>query len=99
MNTTNEADVPVLPQVDVSLAVQRENIRRKIHEQRELIKSGLVGPESEENSVYPRSHTMRFFADRPGLATKLAVQLAGVFVGAKVLKSVSAAVGFAKMLR
>ena len=99
MNTTNEADVLVSPQVDVSLAAQRENIRRKIHAQRELIESGLGGPDSEENTAYPRSHTMRFFADRPGLATKLAMQLAGVLVGARVLKSVSAAVGFAKMLR
>lgn len=98
MNMTNESDVVVSPEVDVSLAVQRETIRRKIHAQRELIISRL-GPDPEENTAYPRSNTMRFFTQRPGLATKLAMQLAGVFVGARVLKSVSAAVGFAKMLR
>lgn len=98
MNTTNQSDVLVSPEVDVSLAEQRENIRKKIHAQRELIESGL-GPDPVENTVYPRSHTMRFFTRRPGLATKLAIQLAGAFVGARVLKSVGAAVGFAKMLR
>ena len=98
MNMTNQSDVMVSPEVDVSLAVQRENIRRKIHAQRELIQNRL-GPDPEEYSSYPRSHTMRFFTHRPGLATKLAMQLAGAFVGARVLKSVGAAVGFAKMLR
>lgn len=98
MNTTNESDVVVSPQAEVSLAVQRETIRRKIRVQRELIQNHL-GPEEQENTAYPRSNTMRFFTQRPGLATKLAMQLAGVFVGARVLKSVSAAAGFAKMLR
>lgn len=98
MNMTNQSDVMVSPEVDVSLAVQRENIRRKIHAQRELIQNRL-GPDPAENTAYPRSNTMRFFTQRPGLATKLAMQVAGMFVGARVLKSVSAAVGFAKMLR
>ena len=98
MNMTNESDVLVSPEVEESLAVQRENIRRKIHVQRELIQTRL-GPEPAENSVYPRSNTMRFFTQRPGLATKLAMQVAGMFVGARVLKSVSAAIGFAKILR
>lgn len=98
MNMTNESDVLVSPEVEVSLAVQRENIRRKIHAQRELIQTRL-GPETGEKSLYPRSNIMRFFTQRPGLATKLAMQVAGMFVGARVLKSVSAAIGFAKMLR
>lgn len=100
MNTTNESDVVVSPQVDVSLAVKRENIRKKIHAQRAFIQSRL-GPEPEpvESRAYPRSNTMRFFAQRPGLASKLVMQFAGVFVGAKVLKSVSTAIGFAKLLR
>lgn len=98
MNQTSESDVVVSPEVDVSLAVQREAIRRKIHAQRAVIRSGL-GPDPVENTTYPRSHIMRFFTQRPGLATKLAMELAGVVVGAKILKSATAAIGFAKMFR
>lgn len=98
MNMPNESDVLVSPEVDMSLAAKRESIRGKIHAQRELIQDRL-GPEPVENSAYPRSNTMRFFSQRPGLATKLALELAGVFVGARILKSVSVAIGVAKMLR
>ena len=73
MNMSNESDVLVSPEVEVSLAVQRETIRRKIHLQRELIQTRL-GPDPVENTAYPRSNIMRFFTQRPGLATKLAMR-------------------------
>ena len=98
MNTQNTSDVMVSAEVDMSLAAKREILRSKIHAQRELIETRL-GPDPVENTAYPRSNTMRFFSQRPGLATKLAVELAGIFVGARILKSVSVAIGFAKMLR
>lgn len=98
MNTNNTSDVVVSVEVEVSLATQRETLRRKIHAQRELIENRL-GPDRVENAAYPRSNTMRFFTQRPGLATKLAVELAGVFIGARFIKTVATAIGFAKNLR
>lgn len=98
MNTQNTSDVLVSAEVDMSLAAKRETLRSRIQAQRELIETRL-GPDPVEKNAYPRSNTMRFFSQRPGLATKLVVELAGVFVGARILKSVSAAIGFAKMLR
>ncbi len=82
----------------VSLLKQRELLRLEMRIQRQVIAQQL-GPVREENTGYPRSKTMRFLQQRPGLVTKLALELATVLVGARFIKSFSTAVGFARMLR
>ena len=81
-----------------SLDAQRDALRQKMQQQRELIAMKL-GPDRTERPAFPRSNTMRFFYDRPGLATKLAVEVASVLVGARIFKSVAKTVGFAKMVQ
>ncbi|MGH8107308.1 MAG: hypothetical protein ACREO1_01140 [Arenimonas sp.] len=92
MTTDTKTDTPI------SLLKQRELLRLEMRIQRQVIAQQL-GPDPEENSGYPRSKTMRFLQQRPGLVTKLALELATVFVGASFIKSFSTAVGFARMLR
>jgi len=81
-----------------SLDVQRDALRQKMQLQRGLIALKL-GPDKADRPAFPRSNTMRFFYDRPGLATKLAVELTSVLVGARIFKSVAKTVGFAKMVQ
>ncbi|MEO6172381.1 MAG: hypothetical protein ABIP02_04625 [Arenimonas sp.] len=86
------------PISSASLADQRLLMRRKIREQRAVIQ-GQLAPMQPISSTYPRSKIMRFFVQRPGLAVKLLTQVAGVFVGASFIKSMTTAFGFAKHFR
>lgn len=81
-----------------SLDAQRQALRQRMQQQRELIAMKL-GPDKAGSSGFPRSNTMRFFYDRPGLATKLAIEVASVLVGARIFKSVAKTVGFAKIIQ
>lgn len=91
---TNDEPEDLLP---VELAQQRQELRTRLQSQRQLI-AQRMGPARVENTAYPRSMIMRFFAQRPGLATKLAVELAGVVVGARLIKSAGVAMGFVRRL-
>ncbi len=81
-----------------SLLKQRELLRLEMRIQRQVIARQL-GPDREENTSFPRSKTMRFLKQRPGLTTKIALELAAVLVGTRFIKSFSTALGFARMLR
>ena len=81
----------------MSLVKQRELLRLEMRIQRQVIAQQL-GP-AQENASFPRSKTMRFLKQRPGLATKIALELAAVLVGTRFIKSFSTALGFARMLR
>jgi len=82
----------------VSLDAQRDILRRKMQAQRQLI-DAQMGPDSNEAPVLPGSNTMRFFYVRRGLASKLAIELASVLVGARLIKSMGKTLGFARMLQ
>ncbi len=82
----------------LSLVEQRELLRRKLRAQRVLITEQLAPPQAE-NSTYPRSNIMRFLNQRPGLAGKLAFEFAALLAGGRFIKSISKAVGFAKILQ
>lgn len=81
-----------------SLSEQRQLMRKKIREQRAVIEHQLA-PMQPISSEYPRSNTMRFFTQRPGLAIKLLTEVAGIFLGATFLKSMTTAFGFARHFR
>lgn len=81
-----------------SLENRREALRQKMHAQRQLIATQM-GPDSDGRPAFPRSNTMRFFYERPGLASKIAIELASVLVGARIIKSLGKTVGFAKIIQ
>ena len=89
---------PAEPLSSPALAEQRLLMRKKIREQRAVIEQQLA-PMQPISSTYPRSKIMRFFVQRPGLAIKLLTQVAGVFVGASFMKSMTAAFGIVRQLR
>jgi hypothetical protein len=60
---------------DISLAEQRQSLRRRLQAQRRLIARKL-GPESAMNGSYPRSRTMRFLTQQPVLMIRLLISLA-----------------------
>lgn len=60
---------------DISLLEQRDNLRRRLQAQRQVIAQRL-GPDSGIKGSYPRSRTMRFLARRPALIIRLLVGLA-----------------------
>jgi len=86
------------PESLTSIDFQRDVLRQRMQAQRELIAFKL-GPEKPDRSAFPRSNTMRFFYERPGLASKLAIELASVLVGARIIKSMGKTLGFAKIIQ
>ncbi len=82
----------------VSLDGRRQVLRQKMRAQRQLI-AAQMGPDSDGRPAFPRSNTMRFFYERPGLASKIAIELASVLVGARIIKSLGKTVGFAKIIQ
>ena len=82
---------------NLTLAEQRQQLREKIQSQRALI-SLQLGPIRVESTSYPRSNTMRFLTQRPGLAVKLLTEFAALFAGARFIKSIGTAFGFARIL-
>jgi hypothetical protein len=59
----------------ISLAEQRQSLRRRLQAQRQVIAQQL-GPESGMNASYPRSRTMRFLTQQPTSVVRLLVGLA-----------------------
>jgi len=86
------------PETTLSLLKKRELLRLEMRIQRQIIAQRL-GPERQENTGYPRSQTMRFLTERPALVAKIALQLATVFAGAGFVKSMTSAIGVARIFR
>jgi hypothetical protein len=59
----------------ISLLEQRQGLRRRLRDQRQVIALKL-GPDSGMHGGYPRSRTMRFLTQRPALTVRLLVGLA-----------------------
>jgi hypothetical protein len=59
----------------ISLAEQRQSLRRRLQAQRQVIGQQL-GPESGVNASYPRGRTMRFLTQQPTSIVRLLVGLA-----------------------
>jgi hypothetical protein len=60
---------------DTPLVEQRQNLRRRLQAQRQVIAQQL-GQESGMNGSYPRSRTMRFLTQQPAPIIRLLVGLA-----------------------
>ena len=59
----------------ISLAEQRQSLRRRLQAQRQVIAQQLETG-SGMNGSYPRSRTMRFLTQKPALTKRLLVGLA-----------------------
>lgn len=81
-----------------SLIQQREMLRQRLQAQREQLAEQLQ-PSKEIADSYPRSMTMRFLTQQPELATRLLTGLATLFLGARLLKSMTATLALMRVLR
>jgi hypothetical protein len=63
----------------ISLLEQRQGLRRRLREQRQVIALQL-GPGPGIPGGYPRSRTMRFLTRQPALTVRLLVGLATLLV-------------------
>ena len=82
----------------IPLAKQRELLRQQMLEQRQSIAEQLE-PTPGVTNGYPRSMTMRFLTQRPALIAKLLTAIATLFVGARLIKTLSVTLLLARMLR
>jgi hypothetical protein len=82
---------------DVSLFEQRQTLRLRLQEQRQLIAYRL-GP-APATSGYPRSITMRLLTQRPDVAVKLLSGLAKLLVGTRFFKVATTALAVASIVR
>ena len=80
-----------------SLAEQRQVLRSKIAIQRQVIER-QIEPAAYADG-YPRSMTMRFITRRSVPAVKILASVATLFVGARFIKSTTAALALLKVLR
>jgi hypothetical protein len=83
---------------DITLFEQRQTLRLRLQEQRQLIAYRL-GPAPFATSGYPRSMTMRFLTQRPDLAVRLLSGLATLLVGRRYFRVVATAVAVAGIVR
>jgi hypothetical protein len=65
------------PIIDTSFADKRQDLRRRLQAQREVIAEQL-GPGFRMSGSYPRSRTMRFLTQQPALTIRLLVGLAAL---------------------
>lgn len=80
-----------------SLAGQRRALRQKLRSQRQLI-AHRIDPEPSLGSEFPRSVTMRFLLRRRVLVARVLLELLTVLMGARLLKSIAAALFLARVL-
>jgi hypothetical protein len=85
------------PAASASLSEQRQVLRSKIAIQRQVIEQQLEP--ATKTDGYPRSMTMRFITRRSIPAVKLFAGIATLFVGARFIKSTTAALALLKVLR
>jgi len=78
---------------------QCETLRRLLQRQRLLIAQQLGPTPPEANSGYPRSMTMRFLIRRSDLVVRVLVEFATLLIGARFMKSISAAVSLSRITR
>ena len=83
---------------ELPLAEQRQALREKMREQRQLIAEQL-GPAPDANGSYPRSKTMRFLTQRSGLVATLLAEGVALLVGARYAKSMTAVLALARVVR
>ena len=83
---------------ELPLAEQRQALREKMREQRQLIAQQL-GPAPDANGSYPRSKTMRFLTQRSGLVATLLAEGVALLVGARYAKSMTAVMALARVVR
>ena len=83
---------------ELPLAEQRQALREKLREQRQLIAEQL-GPGPDANGSYPRSKTMRFLTQRSGLVATLLAEGVALLVGARYAKSMTAVMALARVVR
>lgn len=83
---------------ELPLAEQRQALRAKMREQRQLIAEQL-GPAPDANGSYPRSKTMRFLTQRSGLVATLLAEGVALLVGARYAKSMTAVMALARVVR
>ncbi|MES2824510.1 MAG: hypothetical protein V4732_12975 [Pseudomonadota bacterium] len=81
---------------ELSLSEKRNMLRQQIHQQRELIARELIHT-TEVNNTYPRSITMRFLTQQSG--AKIVAEVATLFIGARLFKSLGKAFTFAKIIK
>lgn len=84
--------------IEGSLIEQSQALRQQLRVQRKLIKQ-QIDPVSSMNANYPRSMTMRFITQRPALVAGLVTEVATLLLGARLLKSVAAALSVARIVR
>lgn len=83
---------------ELPLAEQRQALREKMREQRQLI-SDQLGPAPDANGSYPRSRTMRFLTQRSDLLATLLAEGVALLVGARYAKSMTAVMALARVVR
>ena len=81
-----------------SLPEQQQALRQRMHMQRALI-AQLMQPIEPAPGDFPRSLTMRFFSEHPGLAPRLLAQAATLVVGGRLLRTVSMALLLGRVVR
>ena len=84
--------------IEGSLIEQSQALRQQLRVQRKLIKQ-QIDPVSSMNANYPRSMTMRFITQRPALVAGVVTEVATLLLGARLLKSVVAALSVARIVR
>lgn len=82
----------------IPLAKQRQLLRQQLLAQRQLIAEQLDLAPVAKNG-YPRSMTMRFLTQRPALIAKLLTGITTLLVGARMIKSIGAALVLARVVR
>jgi aryl-alcohol dehydrogenase-like predicted oxidoreductase len=82
----------------LTLVEQRNRLRAELHEQREIIARQLE-PAATTHNGYPRSMTMRFLTQHSVLAGSLFTGATSLLLGARYIKSLTAALTMFKLVR
>lgn len=81
-----------------ALRERREELRRQLRAQRELIEL-RIDPPAAGSGEYPRSHIMRFLTQRPQLAAALGSMVTARIFGPRALKGLAMAWSAVGILR
>ena len=80
------------------LAEQQTALQQRMLRQRAQL-ARLLQPGAPMRNDYPRSLTMRFFRERPGLATQLLTQGVTLLLGGRLLKALGSALLLGRAVR
>lgn len=78
-----------------NLDLRRDQLRAQLQAQRQLLVQHLQA--EDMNLHYPRSMTMRFLTHQSG--AKIIAEVATVFLGARILKSLTSVLAVAKIFQ